>query len=77
MKYEEVLELAKARRSTKRFKDEVVSEEDIEKKLEVARWAPSGLNTLYESTLCRELGMILKFPFIPLFHLKTLSEEYK
>lgn len=30
-----------------------------------------------QSTLCRESGIILKFPFIPLLHLKTLSEEYK
>lgn len=44
MNYEELLELVKARRSIRSFKPDMVSDEDIKKILEVARWAPSGMN---------------------------------
>jgi len=42
--YEQVLELARARRSRRRFEDRPVEKEDVEKVLEAARFAPSGHN---------------------------------
>jgi nitroreductase len=38
------LELVKNRRSIHRFKPDPIPDEDIEKIIEVARWAPSGMN---------------------------------
>ena len=43
-RYDQLLELAKLRRSIRRFKPDPVPEEDIEKIIEVARWAMSGAN---------------------------------
>ncbi|MBI4296413.1 MAG: nitroreductase family protein [Chloroflexi bacterium] len=45
MDYENVLQLAKQRRSIRRFKPDPVPDEYIEQIIEVARWAPSGANT--------------------------------
>jgi nitroreductase len=39
-----ILDIIKARRSTRRFKPDLVSEEDITALLEAAQWAPSGEN---------------------------------
>jgi len=39
-----ILEIIKSRRSTRRFKPDRVSEEDLNAVLEAARWAPSGEN---------------------------------
>jgi nitroreductase len=44
MDYDNLLELVKQRRSIHRFKPDPIPAEDIEKILEVARWAPSGMN---------------------------------
>ncbi len=44
MHYDELLELAKSRRTIRAIKPDPVPTEDIEKALEVARWAPSGFN---------------------------------
>ena len=44
MDYESLLELVKKRRSIHRFKPEPIPDDYIEKILEVARWAPSGMN---------------------------------
>jgi nitroreductase len=44
MDYESLLDLVKKRRSIRRFKPDPVADGDIEKILEVARWAPSGFN---------------------------------
>lgn len=44
MDYDSLLELVKARRSIRRFKPDPIPDEDIEKIIEVARWAPSGFN---------------------------------
>lgn len=44
MKYDELLDLVKNRRSIRRFKTDPVSDEIILQILEVARWAPSGFN---------------------------------
>ena len=41
----EVMEAIKARRSVRRYKPTPVKEEDLEKALEAARWAPSWANT--------------------------------
>ena len=41
----DVLEAIKERRSVRAFTDEKVSEEDVERLLEAARWAPSAGNT--------------------------------
>ena len=39
-----ILDIIKARRSTRRFKQDMVSDEDIKGVLEAAQWAPSGEN---------------------------------
>lgn len=44
MDYESLLELVKTRRSIHRFKPDPLPDDYIEKILEVARWAPSGMN---------------------------------
>ncbi len=44
MQYEELLELARSRRTIRVIKPDPVPDESIEKALEVARWAPSGFN---------------------------------
>lgn len=43
--YEDLLELVKKRRTNRRFRPDPVSDEAIEKIVEVARWAPSGFHT--------------------------------
>lgn len=43
--YQELLQLVQNRRSIRRFKPDPVPREDIEKIIEVARWAPSGFDT--------------------------------
>lgn len=45
MDYDELLELLKTRRSIRAFTDEPVSDEDVQKVVEAARWAPSGANS--------------------------------
>ncbi len=45
MDYDSLLELVKSRRSIRAFTDEPVSDEAVEKVIEVARWAPSGANS--------------------------------
>ena len=44
MDYDELLELLKKRRSTRRYKPDPVPDEAIDKIIEAARWAPSGFN---------------------------------
>ena len=44
MNYDSLLELVKKRRSIRRFKPDPIPDENIEKIIEVARWAPSGFN---------------------------------
>jgi nitroreductase len=44
MNYENFLELAKTRRSIRKFKSDPVADSDIDKIIEAARWAPSGFN---------------------------------
>ena len=44
MQYEELLELARSRRTVRVIKPDPIPDESIEKALEVARWAPSGFN---------------------------------
>lgn len=57
------LELAKARRSVRRYRPDPVPEELIEQVLEAARWAPSGMNmqpwefvVLTDEELRRQIG---------------------
>ena len=45
MDYDSLLEMAKNRRSTHKFKPDPVPDEDIVRIIEVARWAPSGANS--------------------------------
>jgi len=45
MDYESLLELVMKRRSTHAYKPDPVSDEDVDKILEAARWAPSGANS--------------------------------
>ncbi len=42
--YEELLALAKSRRTTRAFKSDAVAPELVDQVLEVARWAPTGFN---------------------------------
>jgi len=44
MDYDSLLGMVRNRRSTRRFKPDPVPQEDIDKIIEVARWAPSGYN---------------------------------
>jgi nitroreductase len=44
MDYDSLLQLAKKRRSIRRFRLDPIPDEFIEKIIEVARWAPSGFN---------------------------------
>lgn len=44
MKYEELLELIKSRRTLRAIKEEPIPDELVEKLLEAARWAPTGFN---------------------------------
>ncbi len=44
MDYDSLLELVQKRRSIRRFKPDVIPDEQIEQIIEVARWAPSGYN---------------------------------
>ncbi len=45
MEYDSLLDLVKKRRSCRNFRPDQVPDENIEKIIEVARWAPSGANT--------------------------------
>lgn len=45
MEYDELLKLVAKRRSVRAFKPDPVRDEDVEKIIEMARWAPSGANT--------------------------------
>ena len=45
MDYDSFMELAKARRSIRRFKPDPIPDEYVDKIIEAARWAPSGYNT--------------------------------
>ena len=45
MDYDSFLELAKARRSIRRFKPDPIPDEYVDKIIDAARWAPSGYNT--------------------------------
>jgi nitroreductase len=44
VEYEELLELARSRRTVRVIKPDPILDESIEKALEVARWAPTGFN---------------------------------
>lgn len=44
MNYDEFLKIVRSRRSIRNFKPDLVSDEDIQKILEAARWAMSGAN---------------------------------
>jgi len=45
LKYENLLELVKNRRSIRWFKPDPIPQEYVDKMIEVARWAPSGFHT--------------------------------
>ena len=58
MDYESLLALAKARRTIRKFKPDPVPDEDIDKIIEMARWAPSGFNTQpWEFIVIRDKGL--------------------
>ena len=44
-KYDALLDIAKHRRTCRNFSGEPISDEMVEKILEVTRWAPSGANS--------------------------------
>jgi len=45
LRYEQLLELVKARRSVRRLKEDPVPDGIVDRILEAARWAPSGADT--------------------------------
>ncbi len=45
MNYDDYLDLVRKRRSIRRFKPDPVPDEDVDKIIEAARWAPSGANS--------------------------------
>jgi nitroreductase len=58
MDYSNFLELVKNRRSIRRFKPDPVPDEDIEKIIEAARWAPSGYNSQpWEFVVVKDKGL--------------------
>jgi len=62
LKYDEFLELVKARRSVRRLKPDPVPDDCIEKILETVRWAPSGANSQpWELIVLRDLEIKNKF----------------
>ncbi len=62
LNYNEYLELIKTRRSIRKFKDEKVSEEDIKKIIDAARYAPSGMNSQpWEYIVIRDKALIQEF----------------
>jgi len=55
MSYDNYLELVKKRRSIRQFKTDPISDDDIKKIVEAARWAPSGYNCqLWEFVVVRK-----------------------
>lgn len=58
MRYEDFLELVKTRRSIRHFMPDPVADEDIERIIEAARWAPSGFNSqLWEFVVVKDPGL--------------------
>lgn len=58
MDYDNLLELVKRRRSIRRFKPTPIPEEDVDKIIEVARWAPSAFNLQpWEFVVVSEQGL--------------------
>jgi nitroreductase len=58
MDYEGFLDLVKKRRSIRRFKPDPVPDDNIEKIIEAARWAPSGFNTQpWEFVVIKDAGI--------------------
>ena len=58
MDYENLLKLVKARRTIRKFKDDPVPDEYVEKIIEAARWAPSGANSQpWEFIVVRDKGI--------------------
>ena len=58
MKYDDLLDLVKKRRSIRRFKPDPVPEGYIDQIIEVARWAPSSLNQQpWEFVIVKELEL--------------------
>jgi len=56
--YDSLLELARKRRTTRRFTSDAVPEEYITKIIDVARWAPSGFHTQpWEFVVITEKGL--------------------
>ena len=71
MEYESLLELVKQRRSIHRFKTDPIPDEYVEKILEVARWAPSGMNMQpWEFVVVKE-------PELRAQIVKYIDEDYK
>jgi len=71
MKYEEYIELLKNRRSIRAFTDEKVSEEDIRKIVNAARYAPSGMNYQpWEFVVVRDKTLIEQISRISMDDLK-------
>ena len=51
MDYNQLLELVKSRRTVRRFRPDPVPDEYVDKIIEVARWAPSGLNSQWFTSM--------------------------
>jgi nitroreductase len=71
----DILELIKARRSVRRYQKKEVPKELVERLIEAARWAPSGVNiqpwhfvAVTREDLRREVGAQAKFFFIKSRH---------
>jgi len=69
--YENLLSMVKERRSCRRFLSDPVSDELVQKIIEVARWAPSGANSQpWDFIVVKKKGLRKK---ISQFHRDFLS----
>jgi len=84
MEYEDLLELAKTRRSIRRFKTDPIPDDCVDKIIEVARWAPSGFNmqpwefvVVKKELLRNRIADILKIYFSQLVDMEKTREPWQ
>ena len=84
MNYEELLELAKTRRSIRRFKTDPIPDDYVDKIIEVARWAPSGFNmqpwefvVVKKAPLRQKIAEILQVYFSQLVQMEKTREPWQ
>lgn len=78
MDYEKLIELVKKRRTMRKFKPGRILDEDIDKIIEVARWAPSGFNSQpWDFVVVKKEGLRKKIVDILQDNMPNLAEEIR